>query len=51
VIDIAMGALVVLAFLWARAAFVSLNRDMRVILDREAEIRERLDALEAQRKP
>lgn len=44
-----VGGISVVAFalFWMRAAFVSLNKDMRVILDRQAEVRERLAELEA----
>jgi hypothetical protein len=39
-------AAIIAALLWVRSAFVSLNKDMREILFREAEIRQRLEALE-----
>jgi hypothetical protein len=41
-----VGVLIVVAILWMRAAVVSLNKDMRAILDGQAEVRKRLDALE-----
>jgi F0F1-type ATP synthase membrane subunit b/b' len=44
---IILTLIIVAALLWVRSAFVSLNKDMRAILDRQDEIRARLDALEA----
>jgi hypothetical protein len=40
------GGLVAGVALWMRFAIVSVNKDMRAILDGQAAIRERLDALE-----
>ena len=32
--------------IWARASFVSLNADLRTMLDQQAELKARLDAVE-----
>ena len=34
--------------LWSRASFVSLNKDLKIMLDGQREIRARLDLLEAE---
>jgi len=45
-----LGVLIVVGLLWTRQALVSLNKDIRTMLDRQTEIRQRLDALEAQQR-
>jgi hypothetical protein len=46
-VNVAVGLSLAAFALYFRAAVVSLNRDMRAILDGQAGIRARLDALEA----
>jgi hypothetical protein len=41
-----VGVVIVGALFWVRAAFVSLNADMRAILAGQAKLRERVEALE-----
>jgi hypothetical protein len=47
--EISVGLLLLAVALWMRASIVSLNKDMRAVLDGHAEIRARLDALEREK--
>ena len=44
---IALGILIVLMFVWTRQALVSLNADLRTMLDQQRSMRARLETLEA----
>jgi hypothetical protein len=48
-LSIGTGLLLLAVALWMRAATVELNKTMRAILDGQAEIRARLDALEREK--